>query len=573
MIHYHIRPKEAIQQYIPITLTITDIQAEKLVFTLPCWRPGRYEVSNFSRFVRGVEARNTEGELLESKKQGLHQWIVKTNGASTIKFSYAFYANLFDSGNSFLAEDLFYMNPINALFYLEGSMQEVHQVKLDLPTDYEVATSLVQLAPDLWQANDYHELADSPILASNNLQNHVFEVDGLTIRIALYGPAKPEWHSIQADFIPFIKEQRAQFSSTPISEYWFLILTASFRKYHGVEHLKSTVLTLGPGYNLMDKRYDDLVELASHEFYHLWNIKSIRPVELMPYSYDKAIPFTTGFVAEGVTVYYGDITLARSGAYSWEKYLPILAQSIQRHRDNHGRLYNTLANSSFELWLDGYSREVPDRKLSIYTDGCLLALMADLHIMKCSNGAKGLHDVMNHLYEVYALNNKGYSEQDYFDAITELAGESAAFIQELLHQPVDYFDVLEPMLNEFGLMISSKPSEVIHESRWGVKLNPGENVVVGLYPGSIAEQAGIRVGDHIMSINGYQYQQNLEDWSNFFDADEVTVRFERLGQIIPVELQARNESYYHTYKIEEIETQTADQQKLLSYWKRSSQDT
>ncbi len=572
MIHYSIKPLKAVQQYIPITITVPVENNSELTFSLPFWRPGRYEVGNFAKLIRGVQAKGLNGQELSITRVDLHTWKVETAGLDSITLNYQFHANQFDSGNSYLAEDLFYMNPINALMYVHNKMEVPHVIELALPNDYEIATSLQRNDHGVWLAADYHELADSPVMASNNLQLHKFEQDGLVVKLALYGPAKPDWDKIEQDFRPFIREQRAQFSDIPVSEYWFLILTANFRKYHGVEHLKSTVLTLGPGYLLMDKRYDDLIELASHEFYHLWNIKSIRPAELMPYNYNEITPFTTGFVAEGVTVYYGDITLARSGAYDWNKYYKILEQSFQRHGDNNAKEYNSLANSSLELWLDGYSREVPDRKLSIYTDGCLLALLADLHTLKHTDGDFGLHDVMNVLYMEYAKKGIGYTEQEYFDTITKVSGKDASYIQGLLHSAVDYLPQIEALMLEFGLAVKSVPSETIHESRWGVKLNPGENVVVGVYLGSIAEKAGIRVGDHIMTINGFEYKQNLEDWSNFFDADAVTLRVERLGQIIPVELQAGDEAYYHSYRIKEISNPSMSQIARLNYWKKSANE-
>lgn len=572
MIHYSIRPTEAIQQYVPITVTIPTNNQQEISFSLPFWRPGRYEVGNFAKLIRGVQAKGLNGQELSITRIDLHTWKVGTAGLESITLNYQFHANQFDSGNSYLAEDLFYMNPINALIYVHNKIEVPHVVELALPKHYEIATSLQRNSNGVFLATDYHELADSPILASCNLQLHEFEQDGLVVKLALYGPAKPDWNKIEQDFRPFIQEQRAQFSDIPVSEYWFLILTANMRKYHGVEHLKSTVLTLGPGYLLMDKRYDDLIELASHEFYHLWNIKSIRPAELMPYNYNKITPFTTGFVAEGVTVYYGDITLARSGAYSWNKYYKILEQSFQRHGDNNAKEYNSLANSSLELWLDGYSREVTDRKLSIYTDGCLLALLADLHTLKHTDGDFGLHDVMNVLYMEYAKKGIGYTEQEYFDTITKVSGKDASYIQGLLHSAVDYLPQIEALMLEFGLVVKSVPSEIIHESRWGVKLNPDENVVVGVYINSIAEKAGIRVGDHIMTINGFEYKQNLEEWSNFFDADAVTFRVERLGQIIPIELQAGVESYYHSYRIIEISNPSTSQIARLSYWKKSANE-
>ena len=163
----------------------------------------------------------------------------------------------------------------------------------------------------------------------------------------------------------------------------------------------------------MNKRYEDLLGVCSHELYHTWNIKSIRPKEMLPYDYTKENYFRTGFVAEGVTTYMGDLMLYNSEVFNWEEFAKTQNQNLERHLTNYGRYNLSIADSGFDNWLDGYKIGAPDRKVSIYPDGALCMLMVDLEIIKYTNGKYSLHTVMKDLYHDVALNKKGYSESDF----------------------------------------------------------------------------------------------------------------------------------------------------------------
>ena len=225
----------------------------------------------------------------------------------------------------------------------------------------------------------------------------------------------------------FTIDQLKMMGSFPFDAYHFLVQVLPYSFYHGVEHLKSTVLGIGPGYDLMRNNiYIDFVGVASHELFHAWNIKTIRPAEMMPYNYKTENYSRLGFVYEGVTTYYGDLILARCGVYNTEQFFKELNVRIQKHFDNPGRQNLSVADSSFDTWLDGYTPGVPGRKTSIYDEGCITALMTDLIIRKKTNSKSSLDDVMRTLYEDFGKKNIGYAEHDYFSIVDFIAKDSMA---------------------------------------------------------------------------------------------------------------------------------------------------
>lgn len=551
-----------------VKFQIDNIVDNELILRLPVWRPGRYEFGNFAKNLRDFTVKDAQGNLLDYQKLAKDTWRINCNNSNVVLVEYSVYANTFDSGSTYIDTQVFYINPVNCSFYIESRMNEAIEVELDIPENFIVGTGLPQVAHRSYIASDFHQLADCPILASNELVHHVFDVQDIPIHIWKFGVGKPDYLRIEQDFRLFIEHQMNLFGHFPVNDYHFILIVLPFRKYHGVEHANSTVLTLGPGYQLMSSIYSDLLELASHEFYHTWNIKQIRPVEMLPYDYSRENYFTTGYVAEGVTSYYGDICLLRSGMYNITRYLSLLSEAFQKHMDNFGRYRKSLAESSIDLWLDGYEKGIPERKMSIYSDGCILAFVADVLLLHHSEGKHSLNTVMRKLHTDFAQNGFGFSENDYQKILEELSGISFSdYFHTYIHGKNDYSPLWSIAFDLLGLELIEKPSPVAYEAHWGILLNPGENTVTAVYPNSVAEEAGISVGDTILSINGYRYAQNLEEWSAFFDMDEAYLRLERMGHVKYANIKADGKIYYKRYALQVRKDQNDSQLKLFNIWK------
>ena len=200
--------------------------------------------------------------------------------------------------------------------------------------------------------------------------------------------------------------------------------------------------------------YDDLLGVSSHELFHAWNIIRIRPKELLPYNFTKENYFQTCFVAEGITTYYGDLFLRRSGVFDDTAYFLELETVFKRHFAEARFAAQSLAESSYDLWLDGYSKSIPDRKVSVYQKGAIVSLILDLTIRKLHNHQRSLDDVMKILWQHFGKPFVGYSTEDYQAVVEEVAGIKLDWYwQECIFGNVPLDNRLNELLAWVGLEI------------------------------------------------------------------------------------------------------------------------
>jgi len=437
--HYQISVTDPEAHFLNITYSITDISQSHIEIQLSAWRPGRYEIQNFAKNIQFIEAISTIGDKLVIQKITKDRWKVETKGENEIKINYCYYAAIQNAGSSYVDDDLWYLNFINFCMYTEGRINDPCIIKLELPEDYEIACGLPKTEKNILRASDFYQLVDSPLLASATLQRRDYEIQGIRFHIWMHGNLKPNWERIARDFQRFSQEQIATMREFPEMDYHFLNLILPTAFYHGVEHRNSTMIVLGPD-DEGEGLYTDLLGVSSHELFHAWNIIRIRPTELLPYDFTKENYFDTCFVAEGCTTYYGDLFLKRAGVFNEEAYLKELQVYMKRHFENSGRAHQSLTQSSYDLWLDGYEKGIPDRKVSVYHKGALVALILDLYIRKKTNHTNSLDDVMRILWERFGKPYIGYTLRDYQDIAEEVAGETLGWYWHdciLTNQPLE----------------------------------------------------------------------------------------------------------------------------------------
>ena len=438
-IQYRISCLNAQQRYIQFSATFP-CPEDHLSIHLASWRPGRYELGNFAKNIKGFRVFDEQKKAVSFEKSNKDTWQIPTKGTAFIRVEYAYYANELNAGSTYLDEQQLYINPVNCFLFTDDA--HGYELTLDIPATWQIASSL-KFENNRCEAADYDQLADSPFICSAQLEQASYEVNGSHFHVWFNNQSFIQWEKVLVDFEKFTRAQIEDFSEFPVKDFHFLIQTLPYAAYHGVEHLESTVITLGPNYDVFGTLYKELLGVSSHELYHVWNVKSIRPAEMQPYNFKEENYAVSGFVYEGVTTYLGDLYLLRSGVFSLEQYLVELSKQLQKHFDNPARFNYSVGDSSFDTWLDGYVPGAPGRKVSIYTEGCLLAFVTDMKLREASNHKYGIQEVMKRMYFDFAVKGIGYTWQDYQQTLENVSGISFQdFFEQFIFGTAPYESIL-----------------------------------------------------------------------------------------------------------------------------------
>jgi predicted metalloprotease with PDZ domain len=553
-----------------VQIRFDHVKLNEFVLQLPAWRPGRYELGNFAKNIQKFKVTDEKGHVLKFEKSTKDKWIVQTQNISSLIVNYTYYAADLNAGSTYIDTNQLYVNPVNCCMYNPEKINEPLQLELDIPDNYLVACSMKKEDRNILIAENFEELADSPLIASSTLQHHTYTTGNLPVHIWFQGECRPDEQKIIDDFTKFTQWQLDLFKNCPASEYHFLIQVLPTTFYHGVEHKSSTVLAIGPGYHLNDLRYGELLGVACHELYHVWNVKTIRPQEMWPYDYTKENYFTTGFVAEGVTTYMGDYILWQSGIFEMSEYFAELNIQFQKHFDNYGRFNYSVAQSGFDNWLDGYVPGVPERKVSIYVEGCLLAFMTDVLIMKHTKCQKSIHDVMRDLYTNFYLKNKGYTYDDYVKTVSDVAGHDLNdFFANYALGTENYKPLLTECCHHLGLEIKEVLTGFLSETHFGFKLLEAldKTIVSAIHPESPAYFHALVLNDQILAVNGNAVKVDANKWINYFGLFPLELTVMRNSEVIRINLKPDGKEYYKRYELRQLENVNRNQEKMFLFWK------
>ena len=567
MLHYTFSYAQPHRHFIDIEFQITEHTGAVLILQLPAWRPGRYELGNFAKNIQKLAVSDANGFPLKFEKITKDAWKVSTPNCSTIKVSYTYYANELNAGSTYLDEQQLYVNPVNCCLFVPDRMDEACSVRLDVPEPYKVACSLGSSKQQL-TARNFDELAESPFIASASLQHNSYHVAGVQFHVWFQGVCQPNWSKILKDFEAFTLQQLNDFTGFPVSEYHFINQILPYKAYHGVEHTANTVISLGPGEELMSqKMYASLLGVSSHELYHTWNVKQIRPKELLPYDYTKENYSRMGYLYEGVTTYMGDLYLKRSDVFSDAAFFKTQEENLQKHFHNGGRLNLSVADSSFDTWLDGYVMGVPNRKVSIYTEGALCAFMLDVCFLEKSAGQVSLRSLMTRLYKEYACKGKSLTEEDYIHELVQFGGEKAfAIVENHLYGTKDFRSSLDQAYDSLGLQIEEVENTDVLAAKLGVKgvLQKEGLQLTHIQTDAVADCAKVAVGDVIMAINGEKISK--ESVRNLNIKESLVLKVKRRFETLDVKISIAAQLHYPLFKIVPVEKPNAQQSHLYKKW-------
>lgn len=542
-----------------ITVTTDAAKAKHTDFWLPVWRPGRYFEQDFAAAVTRFAAKDEAGKPLKWQKTAKSTWRVENPKKGRITLTYQFFANTKDAGSCYVDDHMAYFNGHNLFMFKDGGYDlpcTLHVPQLN--DDWQVASGLkLDREKNTLSADSYHDFIDCPTILSSRLQQFRFDYKGHTYWLHFQVDKQMD-EAYVAEFKENVRkivaEQEAIFGEVPFEgDYHFIYWLVPFRIHHAVEHHNSAMFCKPETVAESPKSLNELNGITSHEFWHVWNVKSIRPAALWPYDYRAPQYTTLHWFTEGVTEYYTNLTLVRAGLISRESFVGITA-------DNWAELDNSLAyaeispsQSSWDSWLVRSMYMPPHLRNSYYPLGHRVGILLDLRIRTLTGHKKSLDDVFRYLYTTYTKKGQGVPEDGVQTASEAVTGQSfQEFFDTYVHgtQPLDYKPVLKPLdlkLTEGRKEDSRKGSEKIGLS--GLQtIQEGYQYIAQVDRESPAYKAGITDGQLILLIDGknpLQYEwdklevgQNVELMISDVTGERVIkVKYEKTYQPLTYELE------------------------------------
>jgi len=550
---YIVKFNNAERHYINLELVVDTSKVNSLKMQLPAWRPGRYELGNFAKNIKDFSVLSGDGKTIPFTKKTKDLWQIECGEFTQVNVSYSYYASELNAGSTFLDNNQLYINPVNCMLYNVDDYGASFEIEFSIPSDYHLYSSLKSISKNTLYATNFEELADSPIIASNNAQSKSITLNNINFNFCFQGEINIDWNRLLQDFKLFIDYQIQLFGSFPHKDFLFLFQITPYRSYHGVEHHKSTVILLGPSYDIFKNFYSELLGVSSHELYHVWNVKNIRPQEMAPYDFSRENYTQMGYVTEGVTTYMGDRILYESGVFSLNQYFEELQKLFQRHFHNDGRNHYSVAESSWDSWLDGYVAGAPARKVSIYVEGALISLICDAKIRKSTSYKKSLHDVMKSMYQgsdkLSPYDKKIYKEK--LESISKSSFDDV--FNNLIYNTLDFSNYLESALEVFGWKY-----EIEKSKNWSwqygfkTKSTSGKVEIENVLEKSAAYNSPLVFKDQIIAVNNFYLENNLDYWLEYFKDEDVVLTINRGGRVLELKINKRNNYQYFNYKISKI---------------------
>ena len=555
-IRYTLRFPAPQTHYVEVEATVPTDGKPEVELMMAVWTPGSYLVREYARNVEGLSAKTPEGKSLTIEKTRKNRWKIGTPDAERISVFYSVYGREMTVQSNWIDESFTMLNGAATFLTLAGSTVRPHEVSLVLPPNWKRSVTGL---PDIpgppghrYVAADFDTLVDSPIYAGNPTI-YEFEVDGKKHFLVNEGEGGI-WDGPKSakDVEAIVRTERDLWGHLPYDKYVFFNMLVEGSG--GLEHKNSTLLMASRWATRRRADYLSWLNLVAHEFFHTWNVKRMRPVELGPFDYEGEVLTRSLWIAEGITSYYDRLTVRRAGLSTVEEYLtgdqpPPGSDSdqpkgdIEKLQETPGRLVQPLETASFDAWIKYYRRDenTPNTAISYYTKGAVVGLLLDAKIRQATDGAKSLDDVMRLVYSRYS-GEKGYTPQEFRAAAQEVAGvDLKEWFRLALEttEELDYSQASGWYGLRFGKGSKGKVNDKAPEKAWlGLVTKPegGKLMVTGVKRETPGHALGFNVGDEIVGIDEERILP--EQWSRrmeqFRPQDRVSILIARRGRLMRI---------------------------------------
>ncbi len=506
-LHYHVELHHLHAHQYRVTLRIATPAAQQLV-SLPVWIPGSYLVREFAKNLQELNARQN-GQPIAVQQLSKHQWQLDCSANAPVELSYL--VNAYDTSvrTAWLDQRRGFFNGTSLLLRVHGQEAQPHQLRISPSAqvpDWKLATGLSAVEVDAqgfgtYTAGNYDELVDCPV-EMGNFWSSSFTARGVPHRFVVAGaPASFDGERLLRDTQKICEAEIDFWGVAPHSSYVFM-LNVTHDGYGGLEHCNSTALICSrsdlprQGVDKASDGYVQLLGLISHEYFHTWNVKRLRPAELVPYNYDQENYTELLWFFEGFTSYYDDLLLRRAGLIDNATYLKLITKTLNQVQQTPGRKVQSVAQSSFDAWVKYYRQDenTANATVSYYTKGALVAMSLDLKLRQ--EGQTTLDAVMRALWQ--RCQGSAMSEADVLTVLQALTGRSWETELQVWVHGTQELPVTE-LLAAHG--VAADADQPVPAQALGLRVQESHSVLIKqVLRGGLAEQAGMMAGDEWYGI-------------------------------------------------------------------------
>ncbi len=541
VIEYQVALPQPETHLFEVTLRIKNWRSSQLDLKFPVWTPGSYLVREYARHLQDFQAQAEDETRLNSQKQAKNHWLVETADVSSLVIRYRIFANELTVRTNHLDATHGYFNGAALFFRIPGLEKTPIEVKIVPPDQsWQVVTALPKKSELTYWAADFDTLVDSPFEIGKPRICY-FRVLDKPHELAVWGEGNLNLERAIPDLERIIETEAEIFGGLPYSRYVFLLhLTA--KGMGGLEHKDSCSL-LYPRFGFREtESYQRFMQLVAHEFFHLWNVKRIRPKGLEVFDYDQENYTPSLWFCEGTTSYYDLVIPLRAGIYDVKAFLRELGKEITRLQTTPGRLVQPVHESSWDAWIKLYRQDAysHNAQISYYLKGELISLLLDLRIRLNSENQRSLDDVLRQLWVEFGQPEIGFTPEQLQQCFEAAAGESlATFFQTYVEgtEELPFDEYLRP----FGLRLQAEfepGTEGVPDIGMKVKSEAGKEVIKSVIAGSPAAQAGLDPGDELLALEGFRVtaDQLNDRLRNYQPDDAIALTLFRQDQLLTVSL-------------------------------------
>jgi len=549
--------------YLDVKIFADDLKGSSIKVVMPVWAPGSYLIREFSRNVQNFRAFGRNGKALHTSKIAKNVWEVETERERSCRITYKVYVFEIGVQTSYFDEERATVNGASVFCYIEGREDEAVEVEINPHRKFKKISTGLERRNHIFFAENYDHLVDSPIEVGNQ-QVYSFKVNGKQHEVSIYGSGNLDARNLIADIKEIVKAAGTVFGEYPYKRYVFIIHLLAGRG-GGLEHRNSSMIRL-QRWNFKSRAdYLRQLSLVAHEFFHLWNVKRLSPRQLMRYDYEKENYTNLLWVSEGITSYYENEILRRSGTYTTGEFLDAVLDDIEFIEGMPGRRVQNLEEASYDAWIKHYRQDenTLNSSVSYYAKGSVIGLMLDMEIKKRTKHRKSLDDVMRILYRETYKRSRGFETEDFHKACEKICGSLEGFFADYVGgvKDINYNKWFEYA----GL--SLKPSSK-HGGFLGAKLKIQDSkaYVTNIMHNGPAQKAGIYANDEVISFDGFRVYEKLQDRLVETKPNSIiTMIVSRDERVISLNVKVEEQPNLE-FAVEKIKNPTKQQKEFFEKW-------